>query len=121
MLEGQAGLSLDILKMESWTHMGRTANMIIKDVIHVFASISKIVRILLMGPRNRERCQALLMYVSQGQKYLISSWYVTDILCVGQGHCTSVKVILHGPILSPWNNALSVLASRALPTILRRS
>ena len=50
-----SGLSLAILKMESWTHMGRTANMIIKDVIHVFASISKIMRILLMGRRNRER------------------------------------------------------------------
>ena len=25
-----AGLILDILKMESWTHMGHTANMIIK-------------------------------------------------------------------------------------------
>ena len=50
------GLSLDILKMESWTHMGRTANIIIKDVIHVFASISKIMRILRMGRRNCERC-----------------------------------------------------------------
>ena len=49
------GLSLDILKMESWTHMGCTANIIIKDVIHIFASISKIMRILLMGRRNRER------------------------------------------------------------------
>ena len=47
-------LSLDILKMESWTHMGRTANIIIKDIIHVFASISKIMRILLMGRRNRK-------------------------------------------------------------------
>ena len=50
-----SGLSLDILKIESWTHMGRTANIIIKDVIHIFASISKIMRILLMGRRNRER------------------------------------------------------------------
>ena len=49
------GLSLDILKMESWTHMGGTANIIIKDVIHIFASISKIMRILLMGRRNGER------------------------------------------------------------------
>ena len=50
-----AGLSLDILKMESWTHMGRTANIIIKEIFHIFASISKIMRILLMGRRNRER------------------------------------------------------------------
>ena len=35
--------------------MGRTANIIIKDVIHVFVSISKIMRILLMGRRNWER------------------------------------------------------------------
>ena len=56
-----SGLSLDILKMESWRHMGRTANIIIKDVIHVFASISKIMRILLMGRRNRERCIYILV------------------------------------------------------------
>ena len=54
--ENVTELSWDILKMESWTHMGRTANIIIKDVIHIFASISKIMRILLMGRRNRERC-----------------------------------------------------------------
>ena len=36
-------------------HMGRTANIVIKDVIHVFASISKIMRILRMGRRNRQR------------------------------------------------------------------
>ena len=35
--------------------MGRTANIIIKDVIHIFASISKIMGILMMGRRNRER------------------------------------------------------------------
>ena len=45
------GLSLEIFKIESWTQMGRTANIIIKDVIRVFASISKIMRILLMGRR----------------------------------------------------------------------
>ena len=49
------GLSLDILKRESWTHVGCTANIIIKDVIHIFASISKTMCILLMGRRNRER------------------------------------------------------------------
>ena len=54
------GLSLDILKMESRTDMGRTANIIIKEVIHIFASISKIMRILLMGRRNRERCKHVL-------------------------------------------------------------
>ena len=54
-VHGAPELSLDILKMESWTHMGCTANIIIKDVIYVFASISKIMRILLMGWRNRER------------------------------------------------------------------
>ena len=34
-------LMLDILKMESWTHMGHTANIIIKDIIRIFVSISK--------------------------------------------------------------------------------
>ena len=46
---------LDILKMESWRHMGRTANMIIKDIIHIFASISKSFRMLLIGLRYRQR------------------------------------------------------------------
>ena len=41
--------------------MERTAIMIIKDVIHVFASISKIMLILLMGRRNRERCIIMLI------------------------------------------------------------
>ena len=34
-------LVIDILKMESWMHMGHTANIIVKDIIHIFASISK--------------------------------------------------------------------------------
>ena len=51
-----SGLAPDILKMESWTHMGRTANIIIKDIIHIFASICENVHILLMGRRYRERC-----------------------------------------------------------------
>ena len=40
-----AGLSLDILKTECWTQLVCTANIIIKDAIHIFASISKIMRI----------------------------------------------------------------------------
>ena len=36
-----SGLTLDILKMEVWAHMGCTAHIIIEDVIHIFASISK--------------------------------------------------------------------------------
>ena len=35
--------------------MGRTVNIIIKGTIHIFVSIGKIKRILLMGRRNRER------------------------------------------------------------------
>ena len=50
-----AGLAPDILKMESWTHMGHTANRDIKDIIHIFAFICKNMRILLMGRRYRER------------------------------------------------------------------
>ena len=30
-----------IFKMESWNHLGRTANIFIQDIIHIFASISK--------------------------------------------------------------------------------
>ena len=63
------GFSLDILKMESWTHMGRTANIIIKDVSHVFASISKIMRILLMGRRNCERCVYIYIYTYTNISY----------------------------------------------------
>ena len=43
------GLTLDILNMESWMHMGWTANIIIKDIIYIFAFISKNMHILLMG------------------------------------------------------------------------
>ena len=69
-----AGLSLDILKMESWTHMGRTANIIIKDVIHIFASISKIMRILLMGRRNRERCNSISITPLHGNQFIPFQW-----------------------------------------------
>ena len=51
----KAGLAPEILKMDSWTHMGRTANIIIKDIVHIFASFSKNMHILLMRRRYRER------------------------------------------------------------------
>ena len=38
---GVTGLLLDILKMESWMHMGHAAIIVIKDIIHIFASICK--------------------------------------------------------------------------------
>ena len=69
-----AGLSLDILKMESWTYMGRTANIIIKVVIHVFASISKILRILLMGRRNRE-CWSAKSVTELSKNYINKVFY----------------------------------------------
>ena len=49
-----SGFMLDILKTESWAHMGLTANIIIKDVSHIFASICKNMRILMMGQYYRE-------------------------------------------------------------------
>ena len=49
-------LALDILKMESWMHMGCTANIIIKDIINIFVSISKQMRILLMGRCYHDHC-----------------------------------------------------------------
>ena len=58
-----AGLTLDILKLASWAHMGCTANIIIKDTINILASISKIMRIWLMGRRNREHCIVDLYFV----------------------------------------------------------
>ena len=59
-------LKLDILKTESWMHMGHTANMIIKDIIHIFASISKNMHILLMGWRYRECCQSTWRFTCSG-------------------------------------------------------
>ena len=67
--------------------MGRTANIIIKDVIHVFASISKIMRILLMGRRNREhclkriyRCKSLRFTLVLNPEMEVLNFKVTDIL-----------------------------------------
>ena len=37
-----SGLALDILKMESWMHMGRTAIIIIKDIIPILRPSAKI-------------------------------------------------------------------------------
>ena len=71
---------LDILKMVSWAHMGRTANIIIKDTIHIFASISKIVRILLMGRRNCERC-AIIFYQNIAHEKVVCR--ISTILYVG--------------------------------------
>ena len=45
---------LDISKLESWDHVGCTANMIIKDIINIFVSIGKTC-ILLMGWHYPER------------------------------------------------------------------
>ena len=43
--------------------MGRTANMIIKDSIHIFASISKSMHILLMGLLYLKRCVYLTITI----------------------------------------------------------
>ena len=59
-----------------WVHMGHTANMIIKDTIYIFASISKVIRILLMGRCNHERCaclQNVLMLCFQGSVITVTS------------------------------------------------
>ena len=55
----KSGLALDILKKECWAHMGRTANIIIKDIYHIFASLSDNMRILLMGQRYHKCCKCL--------------------------------------------------------------
>ena len=58
-----AGLAPDISKLESWTQMGRTVNIIIKDISHIFASICKNMHILLMGRRYRERWTYVFRYI----------------------------------------------------------
>ena len=68
------GLALDILKVESWTQMGRTANIIIKCSIHVFASICKNMRILLMGRRYRERCPNFISSLTKRPLKLGHGW-----------------------------------------------
>ena len=66
------GLALGILKMESWTHMGCTANMIIKDIIHIFASISKNMHILLMERCYRECCN--IVQTKSHNLYVSREW-----------------------------------------------
>ena len=39
-----------------WSREGYTANIILKDIINIFASLSKIIHILLMGQRYHELC-----------------------------------------------------------------
>ena len=71
------GLAPDILKMEFWTHMGRTANIIIKDIIHIFASMCKNMRILVMGRLYRERWVRLTKWPST-----TGVRFVTTLLCL---------------------------------------
>ena len=79
-----SGLALDILKVESWTQMGRTANIIIKYSIHVFASICKNTRILLMGRRYRERC--LFFSCDQAALWMVFSVRLSICLSVRLSH-----------------------------------
>ena len=58
-----SGLAIDILKMESWTLMGCTLNIIIKYIIHIFGSISKNMLILLMGWCYRECWACVSNYI----------------------------------------------------------
>ena len=80
-----AGLAPDIFKMKSWTHMGRTANIIIKDIIHIFASIFKNMRILLMGRRYCERW----IWNKNVHNSILNGvlWYM------GQVHCGFVRLV----------------------------
>ena len=70
-LVSAAGLMLGILKIASCAQMERTANIIIKDTIHIFVSIIKIMHILLMEWHNCERwaVKALLIELFSGTKY----------------------------------------------------
>ena len=64
-------------------HMGCTANIIIKDVINIFASISKIMCFLLMGRRNRERCNPCraALYFTETWKYICVSYHLSTLRC----------------------------------------
>ena len=79
----QPGLTLDILRMASWVHMGRTASITIKDTIHIFASISKIMHILLMGRRNREHWQHIPGNIHVYLFWLVSNCYLNIYFTVG--------------------------------------
>ena len=79
------GLVPDILKMEFWTHMGRTANIIIKDIIQIFASMCKNMRILVMGRRYRERWKPkLVAFIATNPGHLLHfcyrSWQFFSVL-----------------------------------------
>ena len=70
------GLAPDISKLESWTHVGRTANIIIKDIAHIFASICKNMHILLMGRRYRERCSLMMIWlIGQSWPFSVNKSY----------------------------------------------
>ena len=59
--------------------MGHTANMIIKDIIHIFVSISKYMRILLMRWHYREPCTWLLMLMQDCVKFkTFAAIYMSD-------------------------------------------
>ena len=80
------GLALDILKMESWTHVWCTANIIIKDIINIFASISKNMCILLIGWCNHEFCNIL--------KYI----FLWENICILFAFAIKLKFVPKGPI-----------------------
>ena len=71
----------DILKMESWTYMTHTAHIIIKDVIHIFASISKNMHILLMGRHYYECCNGLVPSGNKGLHELMLTKFYDTIWC----------------------------------------
>ena len=87
-----SGLALNILKIESCTHMGHLANIIIKDIIHIFASINKNLHILLMEQCHRERCVLVSLFpydlwwkVSEASHYLTND--DPHRACHPDGHC----------------------------------
>ena len=96
--------------------MGRTTNMIIKDVIHVFASISKIMSILLMGRRNREHCNYMPSKVwdeisypfpnFNGTTMEVWEWIINFIshftMDVITYPCWEFKLVYHGE-REPWD------------------
>ena len=83
-------LVLDILKMESWMHMGCTANIIIKDIINIFVSISKQMRILLMGRCYHDHCNTSHIAKTLGL-VSIRHWSDTRVFAIWDMYWYSMK------------------------------
>ena len=73
------GLQLDISEMDSWMHTGCTANILIKDIIHISASICKNMQILLMGWHY---CEHWWPFMRGIQSWPVVSPHKRPVMCI---------------------------------------